>query len=314
MIERDETAVDETSVLPSGVYGTPPPDLVEIVPDTHQFSPLMPGAAALEEAAPGSLAAMTMYAAPGTLERRYSLALMLRALAPDAPFTVLAPKDTGGARLRGELEAFGCTVESSAKRHHRICTGRRPATLEGTDAAIAEGGPRLLDELGLWSQPGIFSWNRIDTGTLLLLDTMPLLSGKGADIGCGNGILAHGVLASDDIKRLHLVDIDRRAVEAARRNVDDPRAAVVWASIRSDLNIEKLDFVVANPPFHDAGSEDKGLGAIFIERAAGLLRTGGQFWMVANRHLPYEKTLNSLFRRVATVTEEHGFKVLSAQK
>ncbi len=255
-----------------------------------------------------------MYAEPGTLERRYDIALMLRALARGAPFTVLAPKDMGGGRLRGELAGFGCAVEESAKRHHRICSGTRPVAVKGIDAAISDGGPRLLKDLGLWSQPGIFSWNRVDTGTALLLQTLPPLSGSGADLGCGNGVLAHGVLASDAVERLHLIDIDRRAVEAARRNVDDSRAQFMWASVRSQMPFEKLDFVIANPPFHDAGSEDKRLGSVFIETAAGLLRTGGTFWMVANRHLPYEKVLKALFRRVTPVMEAHGFKVFSAQK
>ena len=314
MTERDLSSPTPMPSPHSGVFGTPPPVLADVAPGAGQFSPLIPGAVALEDMAPGSMMGMTMYAVPGTLERRYDLALMLRALARDAPFTVLAPKDMGGARLRGELVAFGCAVEESAKRHHRICSGTRPGTLAGIDAAIAAGGPRLLDALGLWSQPGIFSWNRIDPGTALLLEALPLLAGRGADLGCGNGVLAHGVLASNDVERLHLVDVDRRAIEAARRNADDPRARFLWASVRSDLPFEKLDFVVANPPFHEAGSEDKRLGAVFIERAVGLLRTGGTFWMVANRHLPYEKVLKASFRRVTAVTEAHGFKVCSAQK
>ena len=297
-----------------GVFGRPLPELAEVAQDAHQFSPLIPGASTLEDVPPGSMSGFTMAAVPGTLERRYDLALMLRALAPDAPFTVLAPKDMGGARLSGELAAFGCTIDERAKRHHRICTGRRPAVIEGADAALSEGGPRLLEELGLWSQPGIFSWNRVDAGTLLLLDSLPVLSGSGADLGCGNGVLAHGVLASDDVRLLHLVDTDRRAIEAARRNVNDPRAQFAWASVSSSLPFEKLDFVVTNPPFHAAGSEDKGLGTPFIEKAASLLRTGGSFWMVANRHLPYERALKTSFRRTTAVTEAHGFKVLSAQK
>ena len=121
-------------------------------------------------------------------------------------------------------------------------------------------------------------------------------------------------MASSDVERLCLIDIDRRAIEAARRNVDDPRVHFSWASVRSDQPFEKLDFVVTNPPFHDAGSEDKRLGTVFIERAAALLRSGGSFWMVANRHLPYEKVLKAMFRRVTPVTEAHGFKVFSALK
>ncbi len=96
-----------------------------------QFSPLVPGAASLEAEPPESLASMTMLAPPGTLERRYAIALALRALAPGAALTVLAPKDKGGSRIGEELRAFGCAVDESSKRHHRICvcrTSRRRST------------------------------------------------------------------------------------------------------------------------------------------------------------------------------------------
>ena len=62
----------------------------------------------------------------------------------------------------------------------------------------------LVEGLGLWSQPGVFSWNRIDPGSALLAQTLPALSGKGADFGCGVGYLAHTVLASPAVTHLTL--------------------------------------------------------------------------------------------------------------
>ena len=92
-------------------------------PAPMQFSPLMPGASALEQQTDGSLDRTRHARAAGHLERRYVMALALRALAGGAPFTILAPNDRGGTRLRKELQAFGCTVEENARRHHRIVTG-----------------------------------------------------------------------------------------------------------------------------------------------------------------------------------------------
>ena len=63
---------------------------------------------ALEDIPPGGLQSLVMLAPPGTIERRYAVALGLRALAHGAPLTLLAAKDKGGSRLRKELEAFGC--------------------------------------------------------------------------------------------------------------------------------------------------------------------------------------------------------------
>ncbi|MFX7507109.1 hypothetical protein ABTJ37_22595, partial [Acinetobacter baumannii] len=78
---------------------------------------------------------MAVLAPPGTLERRYVLALALKALKPEAVLVALAPKDKGGARLRRELEDLGCAVGETARRHHRICEVARPANLDGLATA-----------------------------------------------------------------------------------------------------------------------------------------------------------------------------------
>ena len=297
-----------------GVYGSPIEGLRIDVAGMEQLSPLVPGAEALEGLAAGALGGLVMVAPPGTVERRHALALGLRALAPGAPFTVVAPKDKGGSRLAGELEAFGFRFDETSKRHHRICSGLRPDAPEGLDEAIAAGAPRRLEALGLWSQPGIFSWDRLDPGSALLIENLPALAGRGADFGCGIGVLSHAALSSPKVKAVTLIDLDRRAVEAAKRNVDDPRATVLWADLRTGpQGLANLDFVVMNPPFHQGGIEDQGLGQGFVATAAKALRRGGALWLTANRHLPYEAVLKPLFGRVEVRAEGRGFKVFEAR-
>lgn len=309
-----QTALLQTAST-AAVYGLPPADIVDWSPAAVQVSPLIPGAEALEDMPTASLSEVTMSAPPGTAERRYAMALALRALAPGGRLTVLAPKDKGGSRLKKELEAFGCSVEDRPKRHHRICTLQRPAALEGLDQALAEGAPRLDPDLGLWTQPGVFSWDRPDPGSLLLLQHLPQLAGRGADLGCGVGLLARSLLANPEVASLAMVEIDRRAVECARRNVDDPRADIAWADATGQAPpLEGLDFVMMNPPFHDGGHEDRGLGQRFIRRAHGILRKGGVLWLVANRHLPYEPVLEPLFARVERRADSGGYKVFEARK
>jgi 16S rRNA (guanine1207-N2)-methyltransferase len=283
----------------AGVYGKPPADVVDTPPNALQFSPLRPGAAALEQQDEASLASMTMLAPPGTLERRYAMALALRAIAPGGAFTVLAPKDRGGNRLRKELEAFGCTVEETARRHHRIAVAARPATIAHIDESLA----------------GVFSWDRIDPGTALLLQHLPPFTGRGADFGCGLGLLANAVLQSAKVTQLTLIDIDRRAVQCAQHNIADPRAQFRWTDARdADPDLSALDFVVMNAPFHDAGTEDKALALSFVKRAAEVLRKDGVCWLVANRHLPYEAILQPLFKRVTLKLETGGYKIYEATK
>jgi 16S rRNA (guanine1207-N2)-methyltransferase len=226
----------------------------------------------------------------------------------------MAPKEKGGNRIAKELAAFGCAVETSSRRHQRICVTARPAQLgEAVDEALKAGGPQRVAALGPWSQPGIFSWDRIDPGSALLLSVLPAFSGRGADLGCGIGLLARAVLASPAVTRLELIDIDRRAITAARHNIEDARIAFHWADARK-LQTTGLDFIVMNPPFHEDGVEDKALGQAFVQRAQQMLRDGGVLWLVANRHLPYEALLAGSFSSVTLRADGNGFKVYEATK
>lgn len=297
-----------------GLYGFPPAELAAIAADAVQYSPFAPNSPELEGVARGSLQSLTVQAPPGTVERRHVLACALQALAIGAPLTVLAPKDKGGLRIQKELQAFGCNVEEEARRHHRICFAKRPVALSGIEEAIEAGAPRRL-ETGMWSQPGIFSWDEMDSGTNFLLQHLPPMAGKGADFGCGIGTLACAVLLQKAVTRLTLIDIDGRAVSMARRNVDPSRTDVLWRDIRkAGSGLDNLDFIVMNPPFHDGGNEDRSLGQSFVRRAHESLRGGGVLWMVANRHLPYEESLGGLFSQVRTVAQNKGYKIHEATK
>jgi 16S rRNA (guanine1207-N2)-methyltransferase len=295
------------------LYGRPP--LVFDPPgDATQTSPLIPGSTALESLDDGSVEAAMVYAPPGVLERRYVVAQALRVLKTGGRLDVLAPKDRGGSRLRKELEGFGLAFTEAAKAHHRRCIAVRPGTVEGGEAAIAAGGLQRVAGLDAWSQPGVFAWDRIDPGSALLATHVPDLKGAGADLGCGYGALGTVVLRSAGVTALRLIDLDRRAIEAARRNVEDGRATFEWADARTLTDSCDLDFIVSNPPFHDGGAEDRRLGQAFIRKAAGMLKKGGVAWIVANRHLPYEAELNAAFKRVTPVKDGGGYKLFEAVK
>ena len=297
----------------SNLFGAPPPELADFTPDARQFSPFSPGADDLTALPPGTLDNLAMLAPPGAIERRRALGLALRALAPGAPFLVMAPKDKGGGRLAKELAELGCPSHESAKRHHRICAAAAHGDTAAIEAAIHAGAPRFSESLGLWTQPGVFSWDRIDPGSALLMRHFPEFSGRGADFGCGLGLMAHKILTSYRVRSMLLVDVDSSAIELCARNVDDSRVAILWADVRA-LSVGPFDFIAMNPPFHEAGKETKALGRGFIDSAAANLRNGGQLWLVANRHLPYEAALEQKFRSVAPIAAEGGYKVIEAIK
>ncbi len=324
------------------VYGRVPLELTtdEIVVvrgDAVQCSPLVPptgaaSATALSEFATGSQMSVTVHAPPSTFERRRVLALAVKSLAPGGTLVAFAANAKGGTRIADELAAFGLQPHETSKRHHRIVQAARPKTssapplnLAAIDRAIADGEPRIVPNVltahGIWSMPGLFNWDNLDTGSALLLANVPALSGRGIDLGCGNGVLATSILSRGVCTAMALADIDRRALDLAGRNVAEAAAASnasiskIWTDVRTTRDLPTgLDFVIMNPPFHDHASEDRALGQAFITRAVQILRPGGQLWMTANRHLPYEATLSPLFDRIETVAQSNGFKVTSARK
>ncbi|GIU67432.1 class I SAM-dependent methyltransferase [Candidatus Phycosocius spiralis] len=295
------------------IYGDIPTDLVTLPLDGLQVSPFWPGSVPLEALQHETYDGLIMWAPANTVERRHEMALALRALKIGAPICIFAPKDKGGTRLAKELASFGVLVRDQPKRHHRMTTAPRPQVLYGIEEAISAGELRLVTDLGLLSQPGLFSWDRLDIGTACLLTVLPQLVGRIGDFGCGSGVLSKAVLTHAGVSAVTGFDRDRRAIKAAVANITDPRFSAVWVDLcQEGAGVNHLDSIVMNPPFHFSGKEDISIGIRMIERAADALRPGGCLWLTANRHLPYEAVLRAHFKSVTLCREALGYKVYQA--
>ena len=99
--------------MTSLLYGRPPA-VFDPPGAATQLSPLIPGSTPLEDLAEGSADDIMIYAPPGVLERRYTLAMALRALKPGGRLDVMAAKDKGGSRLKKELLAY-CVPQQNRK-------------------------------------------------------------------------------------------------------------------------------------------------------------------------------------------------------
>ena len=141
------------------------------------------------------------------------------------------------------------------------------------------------------------------------------MRGRGADFGCGIGILSRAVLASAKVEQITLIDIDRRAIKPP--NAISRIHACVFSGLTCGTKkpeMADLDFVVMNAPFHDAGTRTGRSRISFVGRAAEVLRKGGVCWLTANRHLPYEAAMKSLFKRVDLKAQTGGYKIYEAHK
>ena len=166
---------------------------------------------------------------------------------------------------------------------------------------------------GFITRAGVFSEGGVDRGSALLAATLPAkLPGRVADLGAGWGYLSAAILKCDGVTHLDLIEAEAMSLDCARKNIPDPRAAFHWADATRWTPDVKYGAVVCNPPFHVGRNADTSLGRSFIAAAAGMLNAGGQLWLVANRHLPYETTLRERFVKVEEVSGDSAFKVFHA--
>ncbi|MGB0660029.1 MAG: methyltransferase [Mangrovicoccus sp.] len=169
---------------------------------------------------------------------------------------------------------------------------------------------------GYQTAPGVFSADGIDPGSAALIEDLTgPLKGHGADFGAGWGYLSKNLLqAHPGIKQLDLVEADLIALEAAKVNIDDPRAQFHWADATTWQASGKLDFVITNPPFHSGREATPDLGKAFLRQAASNLAPRGVLWAVANKQLPYESLMEELFQQTEFRRVSPGYKVLIGQR
>lgn len=175
-----------------------------------------------------------------------------------------------------------------------------------------QAGPELTPG-GFWTAPGVFSADAVDPASAMLADALPSKLGRRVgDLGAGWGFLSAHVLTKETVEAVHLVEAGYMALECARRNVTDPRANFHWADATTWSPEGRLDSVVMNPPFHTSRAADPTLGQSFVAAAARVLAPQGQLWMVANRHLPYEQSLQAHFTNVFEIGGDTRFKLFHA--
>ncbi len=234
-------------------------------------------------------------------------------LAEGGTLAIAGSNDDGAASLERHVnKAFGL-AGSLSKFHCRVFwftkgTQLPPAYWRGLV------GLHPVSNGGWLSQPGIFSWDRIDDGSALLAHHLPgNLPGRVADFGCGWGYLAREALArSPAIERIDLIDAEHLALDAARANVRDPRASFHWLDLATETPPAPYDAVLCNPPFHTGRASTPSLGQNVIEAASRALNPGGRLFMVANRGLPYEPLLKAHFASFESLADNNKFRVTRA--
>ncbi len=170
-------------------------------------------------------------------------------------------------------------------------------------------------KLWLRSLPGVFSANKLDDGTHLLLQHLQIPSGaRVLDLGCGYGVI--GIQAArTNAAHVDMVDNNLYAVAAAQENIRLAGLNNAQASPSDALEAVRdrhYTLIVTNPPFHSGKEVEYQITQAFIQQSTQVLEPDGEFWLVANKFIPYERIMQPFFRRVERVAETNRYYVLRA--
>jgi 16S rRNA (guanine1207-N2)-methyltransferase len=164
---------------------------------------------------------------------------------------------------------------------------------------------------------GVFSKERVDLGTRLLVESMVLPEqGCVLDVGCGYGVAGIAAAALNPCLRVVMVDVNVRAVRLARQNVElnnlwnvEVRRGHLYEPVEGLM----FDCVVSNPPV-SAGM--KIVEGIIVE-APWHMSSGATLQVVVRSKIG-GKRLQSIFEKafghVEVLARGSGYRVLMSGK
>jgi 16S rRNA (guanine1207-N2)-methyltransferase len=224
---------------------------------------------------------------------------------------------------------FGEMGVAGYRKGNRVGVAVKPATLAAVPPIFQN---ELLDHntfhrfqvqvqnqtIQLCSRPGVFSWDRLDEGTRVLLESLDAGVGDTMlDLGCGYGLI--GAVAARRAPRgvIYMVDAQLDAVRSARQTVTANQLTncyVLASDCAAAVRHLRFDRVISNPPFHAGKATTDQMAVQFIRDAHEILKPGGRLQLVANRFLSYEEVIQPLFGNVSTRYQDTRFKVLAATR
>ncbi|MFD2172354.1 class I SAM-dependent methyltransferase [Tumebacillus lipolyticus] len=171
-------------------------------------------------------------------------------------------------------------------------------------------------DLTFWTDAGVFSKGGVDFGSQLLIETMDIPKGaKVLDVGCGYGPIGITAARLAEDGDVTMVDVNERAVELARRNIEQngARGAKAIVSDRFEqLAATRYDRILTNPPIR-AG---KAVVHSIFEGAVDHLAETGELWVVIQKKQgapSAKKKLEELFESVEDVARDAGYRIFRCQ-
>lgn len=167
----------------------------------------------------------------------------------------------------------------------------------------------------VYSDNGVFSKDRFDYGTRVLLESIDInnLCGNVLDLGCGIGVV--GIILGTINKNINIdmVDINDRAINLAKENMslNKVKGNVFISDVYSNIN-KKYNYIITNPPIR-AGKE---VVRRFLLGGYDYLTDDGILYFVMRKDHGVKSMIKELENKyiVNILNKDKGFYMISLSK
>lgn len=167
----------------------------------------------------------------------------------------------------------------------------------------------------VYSDNGVFSKDRFDYGTRLLLESIDInnLCGNVLDLGCGIGVV--GLILGTINKNINIdmADINERAIDLAKENMllNKVKGNVFISDVYSNIN-KKYNYIITNPPIR-AGKE---VVRKFLLGGYDYLTDDGTLYFVMRKDHGVKSMIKELENKyvVNILNKDKGFYVVALLK
>ena len=170
--------------------------------------------------------------------------------------------------------------------------------------------------LNFYSDNGVFSKDKLDFGSMLMLETLfdnkDMSNLKVLDVGCGYGFLGISIAKIQNAK-VTMCDVNKRALHLTEKNINENKisAQVLESDMYSNIT-DIYDLIITNPPIRAGKQVVYGI----LEGARDRLEAKGELWFVIRKDQGAKSTISHLegLYECEIMKKSKGFYVVRAKK
>ena len=164
---------------------------------------------------------------------------------------------------------------------------------------------------------GVFSKDRVDFGTNILLQNLPIFedNSKVLDVGCGYGAIGLPIAKSNKTLLVEMIDVNLRAIDLVKDNLKINKIFNVNV-YESNLyeNVKGMfDYIISNPPIRAGKKIVFGV----VDQGYEHLNVGGEIYVVIQKKQgapSLQKEMENVFGNAEIIAKESGYFIIKSKK